>query len=103
MNRSAVSTVLGKTAGGMLAPAAVPGDRVEFSGGGTGPLAVIGEGRTSLSLSWPGRVPVPSVSGSSAVYGDILPGVNRPGFCGGSQSTGEWEYGSSTEVSGRAA
>src|SRR5438067_13560164 len=29
--------------------------------------------------------------------------VNRPGFCGGSQSTGEWEDGSSTEVSGRAA
>jgi integrase/recombinase XerD len=31
---------------------------------------------------------------------DIL---NRPGFCGGSQSTGEWDDGSSTEVSGRAA
>ncbi len=29
--------------------------------------------------------------------------VNRPGFCGGSQSTGEWDDGSSTEVSGRAA
>ena len=29
--------------------------------------------------------------------------VNRPGFCGGSQSTGEWNDGSSTEVSGRAA
>ena len=29
--------------------------------------------------------------------------LNRPGFCGGSQSTGEWDDGSSTEVSGRAA
>ena len=29
--------------------------------------------------------------------------MNRPGFCGGSQSTGEWDDGSSTEVSGRAA
>jgi transposase len=29
--------------------------------------------------------------------------VNRPGFCGGSQCTGEWDDGSSTEVSGRAA
>jgi len=29
--------------------------------------------------------------------------VNRPGFCGGSRSTGEWDDGSSTEVSGRAA
>ena len=33
----------------------------------------------------------------------IWAGLNRPGFCGGSQSTGEWEDGSSTEVSGRAA
>jgi len=32
-----------------------------------------------------------------------LSSVNRPGFCGGSQSTGEWDDGSSTEVSGRAA
>ena len=31
------------------------------------------------------------------------PALNRPGFCGGSQSTGEWDDGSSTEVSGRAA
>jgi hypothetical protein len=29
--------------------------------------------------------------------------VNRPGFCGDSQSAGEWRNGSSTEVSGRAA
>ena len=29
--------------------------------------------------------------------------LNRPGFCGGSQSTGEWDDGSSTEISGRAA
>jgi hypothetical protein len=29
--------------------------------------------------------------------------LNRPGFCGGCQSTGEWDDGSSTEVSGRAA
>jgi hypothetical protein len=32
-----------------------------------------------------------------------VPTLNRPGFCGGSQSTGEWNDGSSTEVSGRAA
>jgi hypothetical protein len=35
---------------------------------------------------------------------EVSPPVpNRPGFCGGSQSTGEWDDGSSTEVSGRAA
>lgn len=70
-----VSTAL-RSAGGMLAPAAVPGDRVAFSEGGSGPLAVIAAGGTSLSLSWPGRVPVPAVSGSSATYAGILPGVN---------------------------
>ena len=36
-------------------------------------------------------------------YDRAYTAVNRPGFCGGSQSTGEWEDGSSTEVSGRAA
>ena len=40
----------------------------------------------------------PGLGGVSA-----LVTVNRPGFCGGSQSTGEWDDGSSTEVSGRAA
>ena len=34
---------------------------------------------------------------------EAIPAMNRPGFCGGSQSTGEWRDGSSTEVSGRAA
>jgi hypothetical protein len=72
----AVSTALAKDPAGMLAPTAVPGDRVEFSDGGTGPLAVIAAAGTSLSLSWPERVPVPAVSGSSATYSDILPGVN---------------------------
>jgi hypothetical protein len=72
----AVSTSLVRDPAGMLVPGAVPGDSVSFSDGGSGPLAVIAEGGTSLSLSWPGRVPVPVVSGSSATYGNVLPGVN---------------------------
>jgi hypothetical protein len=71
-----VSTALARDSAGMLAPAAVPGDSVSFSDGGSGQLAVIAADGASLSLSWPGRVPVPVVSGSSATYGDILPGVN---------------------------
>jgi hypothetical protein len=71
-----VSTALAKDPAGMLAPAAVPGDSVEFSDGRSGPLAVISAEGTSLSLSWPGSVPVPVVSGSSATYASILPGVN---------------------------
>src|SRR6266568_5213638 len=41
--------------------------------------------------------------GVEVIWAALLAAVNRPGFCGGSQSTGEWDDGSSTEVSGRAA
>jgi hypothetical protein len=71
-----VSTSLKRDGDGLLAPAAVPGDSVTFSDGGAGTLAEIAAGGTSLSVSWPGTVPVPVVSGSSAEYGNILPGVN---------------------------
>ncbi|MGH3167419.1 MAG: hypothetical protein ACRDN0_16200, partial [Trebonia sp.] len=53
-----VSTALTRDSAGMLVPAAVPGDSVAFSGGGGGPLAEIAAAGTSLSLSWPGKVPV---------------------------------------------
>ena len=50
---------------------------------------------------------VPGVAAGRLVPGRVeaVPAgkVNRLGFCGGSQSTGEWDDGSSTEVSGRAA
>jgi hypothetical protein len=71
-----VDTTLQRTAGGSLSPAAVPGDSLVFSGGGGGPLASISAAGTSLSLSWPGRLPAPVVSGSSATYADVLPGVD---------------------------
>ncbi len=71
----AVSTNL-RRAGGMLAPGALPGDSVRFSSGGTGPMAVIQAGNASLTLWWPRRLPVPTVTGPSATYRDALPGVN---------------------------
>ena len=70
-------------------------------------------------MAWPRRLVVAVISGSGRAgqwqvpsprmappvfaWMPSWPDLNRPGFCGGSQSTGEWDDGSSTEVSGRAA
>jgi len=72
----AVDTSLRRASHGRLAPAAVPGDTVTFSGGGSAPVGVIAAAGTSLALSWPGKLPVPSVAGSSATYHNVLPGVD---------------------------
>jgi hypothetical protein len=47
-----------------------------LSGGGTGALATMTYGGYKLSLSAPMRLPAPSVSGATATYAGILPGVD---------------------------
>ncbi|WTT80384.1 LamG domain-containing protein (plasmid) [Streptomyces sp. NBC_00080] len=50
---------------------------VEFTAGGDkAPLARIAHRGRSLELDWPGMLPAPQLNGSSAVYGDVLPGVD---------------------------
>jgi len=71
-----VNTSLRRVAGGRLAPAAIPGDTVTFSGGGAGPVAVISASGTSLAVSWPETLPAPVVAGSSATYQNVLPDVD---------------------------
>jgi hypothetical protein len=55
---------------------AVTTDWLVLSGGGTSPLAVMTAYGRSMSLWWPTRLPVPSVSGATATYQNVLPGVN---------------------------
>ncbi|MFC4036690.1 LamG-like jellyroll fold domain-containing protein [Streptomyces polygonati] len=61
---------------GSWAPAATAYGTVAFSGGGDAPLAVTSSGGTSLALTWPTALPVPAVSGSTATYRSVLPGVD---------------------------
>ncbi len=61
--------------GGTIVPA-VTTTALALSGGGRGPLAVLSAGPRHLSLSWPRPLPVPVISGATATYRGVLPGVN---------------------------
>ena len=71
-----VSATLRRDASGSWQPQAVPSG-VTLSGGGGGPLAtltsVTGE---QLSLSFPVRLPAPVVSGATATYKSVWPGID---------------------------
>ncbi|WP_416983080.1 LamG domain-containing protein [Streptomyces sp. T028] len=50
---------------------------IAFSGGGDEePLARIEDQGRSLELEWPGKLPAPQLDGTSAVYAEVLPGVD---------------------------
>lgn len=71
-----IDTTLHRTADGTLSPVATAYGTVRFSGGGSGPLASTSSGGVSYAVSWPGNLPAPHVSGSTATYVDVLPGVD---------------------------
>ena len=74
---AAVDTTLETSTSGMLAPAVSP-TPVEFSPGGDGPLLrVQSDSGEWLEQQSPfGKLPTPIVDGDSAVYPNVLPGVN---------------------------
>ena len=49
---------------------------LQLSGGGTRVLATVRSGRHWMSVSWPANLPVPRVSGASATYPGVFPGVD---------------------------
>jgi hypothetical protein len=71
-----VDTTLSKRSDGRYAPAATAYGTTSFSSGGNNPLAITSSGGTTYSVSWPGPLPPPAVSGSQATYANVLPGVD---------------------------
>lgn len=70
-----VDTTLAFAADGTVRTVATPLD-LTFSGGGTAPLAAIGEGGRSIGMTWPGSLPKPVLEGDTATYGEVFPGVD---------------------------
>ncbi|WP_435826076.1 LamG-like jellyroll fold domain-containing protein [Micromonospora taraxaci] len=67
---------LARAGDGSWRPSAAVAD-VAFSGGGASPVVTLRRDGKSMTLSWPGgALPVPSVSGDSATYREVLAGVD---------------------------
>jgi hypothetical protein len=60
---------------GAIRPVATPVD-VRFSAGGRTPLVTMRRRGSTFTLSWPGNLPKPTMSGSTATYADVLAGVD---------------------------
>lgn len=71
-----LNATLHRQRNGTISPA-VTTNGLALSGGGTGTLAVMNTEGRSLSLSWPGpALPAPTLSGPTATYANVLPGVD---------------------------
>ncbi|AGL16591.1 FG-GAP repeat-containing protein [Actinoplanes sp. N902-109] len=60
---------------GRLRPAVSVAD-VAFSGGGSGPLVTLTRGGQTMTMSWPGALPAPVITGDAATYPEVLSGVD---------------------------
>ncbi|MEV4840391.1 LamG-like jellyroll fold domain-containing protein [Nonomuraea sp. NPDC049486] len=70
-----IDPALEPQAGGTVAPAAADLD-MAFSGGGSGPLVRATKDGVSVAYTWPVPLPAPTLSGATATYADVLPGVD---------------------------
>ncbi|MBV1849265.1 DNRLRE domain-containing protein, partial [Catellatospora tritici] len=72
---SRLDATLRPNADGSVSPAVTTAP-VRLSGGGNGPFATMDGGAAGLSLSLPMTLPAPVLSGDTATYAEILPGVD---------------------------
>ncbi|MFF2852018.1 VCBS repeat-containing protein [Streptomyces sp. NPDC058001] len=70
-----IDTSLAITSSGGIAPKATAVG-LEFSGGGSDPLATITRDGRSISLSWPTTLPKPRIADDTVTYPDVLPDVD---------------------------
>ncbi|NEA30675.1 LamG-like jellyroll fold domain-containing protein [Streptomyces sp. SID13031] len=70
-----IDTILQRREDGTVSPGAtvVP---MAFSGGGLTPLVRLGGADKHVELVWPTPLPKPTLSGDTATYADVLPGVD---------------------------
>lgn len=82
-----VDTSLHRNSDGTYSPGATAYASVRLSGGGAGALATTTTaGGASYQISWPTTLPAPKVSGDTATYAGVLPGVDlavTPNVSGG--------------------
>jgi hypothetical protein len=70
-----IDPTLVKREDGSFTPKAITPE-VVFSAGGTQPFARMTTGGTEIALSWPRPLPPPVVSGDTATYAEVMPGVD---------------------------
>lgn len=71
----AIDNTLVKRPDGTVGPA-VAAVGMTLSGGGSGPLVTLERAGRKLSYTWRSALPVPTLSGDTATYKDVLPGVD---------------------------
>ena len=71
-----VNATLAANPGGTYSPTATP-DAIALSGGGSGPVVTMTDpSGNTLALTLPFTLPAPAVSGDTALYSSVLPGVD---------------------------
>jgi hypothetical protein len=71
-----VDATLQTASDGSLVPAAVPSGIALSGGGTTTPLATLTSYGKRLAITWPGTLPKPAMSGATATYAEVFPGVD---------------------------